>query len=166
MRTLAVASAVAVLAAVGCSRSLEAPDGGGIAGDTGVASDPAACNCKLDGYTLTMSWDCFCKAFDCTKKSAMCEGGGLQEQWIKGCGLSQYSIETVGGPFRWVYDGSGNLVGEQASSDVSEYHCPSAPEIASTTVRAGQFPDACNSSTVCACSPDGGSCDPTDAARF
>lgn len=110
-----------------------------------------------------MSWDCFCRAFGCpaARFGPTCSG-----QAIQGCGLSQYSILTVGGPYRWVYDGNGALVGEQISSDTGDYQCPSAPELGAHTVRAGQFPDTCNSSTVCQCSPDGGSCDPTDAGRI
>jgi hypothetical protein len=86
-------------------------------------------------------------------------------QWTRGCGLTEYARFTIGGPLRFVYDQSGTLVGAQQGSDVpGEYHCPSDPTLLADAVIAGQQLDTCDSATTCACSPDGGSCDPTDAS--
>ena len=143
---------------VGCSKSLESGDGGL---DHGSISDPAACGCQVSNYSLIMSWDCFCKKYDCGgRQSVFCPPGG---QWTKGCGLSEYSVETIGGPSRTVYDANGNLVGEQFGSDDAQFSCPTDPTMIGYSVRAGQFPDSCDGAVTCQCSADGGPCDPTDA---
>jgi hypothetical protein len=152
-----------LLGATGCSKSLQSPDGGrGV--DTGTPADPAACGCVLDGYTLTMSWACFCKQFDCTHPvTPVSCGYGLREQLTTGCGLSEVSLQTVGGPERWVYDATGTLVGEQLGTDDGEFLCPTDPSMIGFSVRGGQFPDGCLSAVTCQCNADGGTCDPTDA---
>jgi hypothetical protein len=144
---------VALLGPAGCSsESLQSGDGGR---DHGIDADPAACGCRMDGYTLVMSWDCYCQQYSCSSTTKpMCWG---YAQWTNGCGLSEFSVETVGGPDRWVYDQSGNLVGAQQSTDEgSPYSCPTDPSLYSSSVRAGQFPDTCDSAVTCQCTPDGG----------
>jgi hypothetical protein len=150
-----------LIGATGCGKSLETPDGGG---DPGAPNDPAACGCVVDGYALTMSWDCFCKQYDCTGSNVPkgC-GFGTYSQITTGCGLQELSIETIGGPERWVYDSSGNLVGEQLGTDAGQFSCPTAPNLVGFSVRAGQFPDGCLSAVTCQCNADAGTCDATDA---
>jgi hypothetical protein len=152
-----------LVGATGCSKALESPDGGGGL-DTGTISDPAACGCVVSNYTLTMSWDCFCRQFNCSPGMPSC-GYGPRGQITTGCGLSELSVETIGGPERWVYDATGTLVGEQLGTDDGQFACPTAPELIGYSVRAGQFPDSCDSAVSCQCNPDGGTCDPTDAGR-
>jgi hypothetical protein len=158
LRSIGLFSTLIWVGAVGCSKSLESADGGL---DHGTVSDPAACGCQLNSQLLSMSWDCFCKQYDCGgDQLPYCSSRG---QWTKGCGLSEYSIETVGGPMRWVYDATDNLVGERLASDIPEFSCPTDPSMIGYSVQAGQFPDSCDSAVTCQCSADGGSCDPADA---
>ncbi|HLK88807.1 MAG TPA: hypothetical protein VKZ18_02875 [Polyangia bacterium] len=158
---------VVLAGAAGCSKSLDSPDGGGGGGlDEGVPNDPAACGCQVSGTTLTMSWDCYCATFanGCTPAgtvAASCAYG--TRQITRGCGLTEVSIDTVGGPERWVYDdATGMLVGEQVGTDDGQFACPTAPSVVGFSVRAGQFPDGCLSAVTCQCNADGGGCDPTD----
>jgi hypothetical protein len=150
---------VAWVGAVGCSKSLESSADAGL--DRGTISDPAACGCQVVNYSLTMSWDCFCKQYDCSAgQPQSCASSG---QWTKGCGLSEYSVETPGGPYRSVYDRNGSLVGREFGTDDGQFTCPTDPTMFGYRVSAGQFPDSCDSAVTCQCSSDGGSCDPTDA---
>ena len=147
------------IGAAGCSKSLESADA---AVDHGIVANPAACGCQIVGYNLTMSWDCFCKQYNCTGQPPVpaCSGRG---QWTSGCGLQEFSIETIGGPSRMAYDSSGTLVGEEFGTDDGQFSCPTDPSMIGYSVRAGQFADMCYDAVTCACSADGGSCDPTDA---
>jgi hypothetical protein len=156
---LSLLSLAALVGAAGCSsESLQSKDAGR---DRGLDADPAACGCAVVGYTLTMSWDCYCQQYNCsTTTIPSCWGSG---QWTKGCGLSEFSIETIGGPERWVFDSSGALVGAQQGTDAGSFSCPTDPSLQGYSVRAGQFPDTCDSAVTCQCSPDGGACEPTDA---
>jgi hypothetical protein len=158
LRSIVLFSTLLLVGAMGCSKSLESADG---SLDHGTISDPAACGCQIVGYSLTMSWDCFCKNYDCSGDQP--QSCSSREQWTKGCGLSERSIETLGGPSRWVYDANGNLVGEQFGTDDGQFSCPTDPTMIGYSVRAGQFPDSCDGAVTCQCSADGGSCDPTDA---
>jgi hypothetical protein len=128
--------------------------------DAGAANDPAACGCQVTDGILTMSWACYCQQYSCTQPEPHC---GAYGQWTRGCGLDEYAVLTIGGPERWVYDPSGHLVGAQQSTDAGYFRCPTDPSMTGSSVRAGQFADTCDSRTVCQCSADGGSCDPTDA---
>ena len=92
-----------------------------------VVHDPAACECQKVGYGLTMSWACFCNRFGCTAQQL--SGCSRNAQWTRGCGLTEFSIETIGGPESWVYDANGTLVGERIGSDVGEFSCPSDPSL-------------------------------------
>jgi hypothetical protein len=150
---------VALVGAAGCSsEALQSGDGGR---DRGIDADPAACGCRIEGYTLVMSWDCYCQQYGCSSTTVpTCWGYG---QVTNGCGLTEFSILTIGGPERWVYDQTGTLVGAQIGTDAGYYSCPTDPSLQSSSVRAGQFPDTCDSALTCQCNPDGGSCDPTDA---
>jgi hypothetical protein len=151
-------STLVLVGPVGCSKSLESADAGF---DHGTISDPAACGCQIANYALTMSWECFCKKYNCSAQLVpSCSPHG---QWTRGCGLSEYSVQTIGGPSRSVYDETGNLVGEQFGTDDGQFSCPTDPTMIGYSVRAGQFPDSCESAVTCQCSADGGSCDPTDA---
>jgi hypothetical protein len=158
LRLIGLFSTLVLVGAVGCSKQLESADAGV---DHGTISDPAACGCQVIDYVLIMSWDCFIKNNDRgVVPWSSCTPPG---QWTKGCGLSEYSVETIGGPARWVYDASGKLVGEQFGSDDAQFGCPTDPTMIGFSVRAGQFADSCDSAVTCQCSADGGSCDPTDA---
>jgi hypothetical protein len=158
LRSIGLFSTLMLIGAVGCSRSLESADSGV---DHGTISDPAACGCQIVDYGLVMSWDCFSKNNDRgVVPLSSCSPGG---QWTKGCGLSEYSIETIGGPMRWVFDANAKLVGEQYGSDDATFSCPTDPTMSGFFVRAGLFADSCDSAVTCQCSADGGSCDPTDA---
>jgi hypothetical protein len=158
LRSICLFSMLLLVGAMGCSKSLESADGGL---DHGSISDPAACGCSVSNYVLAMSWDCFCKHYDCSGSQRQnCSSRG---QWTKGCGLSESSIQTPGGPYRSVYDANGNLVGQEFGTDDGQFLCPTDSTMIGYRVRAGQFPDSCDSAVTCQCSADGGSCDPTDA---
>ena len=158
LRSIGLLSTLVLVGAAGCSKSLESADG---SVDHGTISDPAACGCQVVDYGLIMSWDCYCKHHDCGgRQPVFCPPGG---QWTKGCGLSEYSVQTIGGPSRTVYDANGNLVGAQYGSDDATFSCPTDPTMSGFFVRAGQFADTCDDAVTCQCSTDGGSCDPTDA---
>ncbi len=152
---------VGLPAIAGCSsESLARAEGG--APDRAVG-DPAACGCQLEGYTLTISWSCFCASHDCAPQYNVQCSPGVQQ--IEGCGLVAYTVETIGGPEMWVYDGSGTLVGEQLGTDDGEFVCPTDPGLIGFQLRAGKFPDTCDSATTCTCNPDGGGCEPPDAGH-
>ena len=159
LRSIGLFTTLVLVGALGCSRSLESADGG----IDRAISDPAACGCSVSNYALTMSWDCFCKQYDCsaTQPPSSCASSG--GQWTKGCGLSEYSVQTPGGPYRSVYDANGSLVGREFGTDDGQFSCPTDPTMIGYRVRAGQFPDSCAGAVTCQCNADGGSCDPTDA---
>jgi hypothetical protein len=156
--TLTLTLTLMSVGAAGCSKSLESADAGV---DHGVVADPAACGCEIVGYNLTMSWDCFCKQYNCAVQQPVpsCTGRG---GWTRGCGLAEFSIGTVSGPTRMVFDASGTLVGEEFGTDDGQFSCPTDPSMIAYSVRAGQFPDTCGDAGTCQCSGDGGGCDPTD----
>src|SRR6185312_9927826 len=88
-------------------------------------------------------WSCFCAKHDCSPQYEIpCTGSA---QLTTGCGLRQITVQTIGGPERWVYDQSGTLVGEQLGTDDSEFLCPTDPSMIGFVLRAGQFPDSCDS---------------------
>ena len=146
-----------LLGVAGCSsESLRAGNDGGV--DQAIVGDPAACGCQLDGYTLTISWSCFCAKHDCAPQyNVPCTGSA---QLTTGCGLRQITVQTIGGPERWVYDQSGTLVGEQLGTDDSEFLCPTDPSMIGFVLRAGQFPDSCDSALTTACTADAGTINP------
>lgn len=141
----------------GCSsESLRAGSDGGV--DHLVAADPAACGCQLDGATLTISWSCFCAQHDCAPQyNTPCTGNA---QLTTGCGLRQITVQTIGGPEQWVYDESGDLVGEQLGTDDSEFVCPTDPSMIGFVLRAGQFADTCDSAITTGCTVDAGTINP------
>ena len=148
----------------GCSsESLKSGDGGA---DHPVA-DPAACGCQSDGTTLTISFDCFCAHHDCTQPypadCSLGSGLGTPEVVTTGCGLVEYSIETIGGPSRSVFDQSGHLVGIQGRTDTGPLTCPTDPSVQGYILRSGQFADTRPSATTCVCGGDGGACVQSDA---
>jgi hypothetical protein len=114
-----------------------APDGSFTGGD---ASDPAACGCQVDDQSvLTISWECYCKQYDCTRplppSGADCSADDFI--WMSGCGFRGLSILTVGGPEAWVYTDAGQLIGAQLGSDTGEFTCPTAPSLHGYALRAG-----------------------------
>jgi len=159
------------------SQSLVAADGGkktpGPDGPvTGIgASDPAACGCQVDGNTLTISMDCYCKKYDCTQSpwTLFC----TDVTYGIGCGIMQVSLNTVGGLERWIYNDERTLIGAQLATDAGLFTCPTDPSLQGNVVRAGGFPlddgglsvDSCSSVTSCPC-VDGkvGSCPAFDAS--
>ncbi|HEX3901661.1 MAG TPA: hypothetical protein VH853_02355 [Polyangia bacterium] len=151
---------LALVGVGGCSGdSLKSGD----AGADHLVADPAACGCQSDGTTLTISFDCFCAHHDCTQPyPTNCSLGG-DEVVTTGCGLVEYSVGTVGGPSRSVFDQSGHLVGVQEGTDTALLTCPTDPSVQGYILRAGEFADTCLGATTCACSADGGACVPTDA---
>jgi hypothetical protein len=74
------------------------------------------------------------------------------------CGLNVFSSPSFGGPFQWVTDQSGTLVGIQLTTDAPPlYSCPSNPTLSALVVRAGRFPDTSCAVQDCACDA-GGTC--------
>jgi hypothetical protein len=172
---LLVTLALGLAAAAGCTseplKSKGSADGSTtLVGDDGgapdqVVHDPAACGCSVNGYTLTISWDCFCKDHDCTQglASQICPPYG-QGQWERGCNYQKYSVFTIGGLEWWLYDGGGQLVGVHEATDDGFFTCPTDPTLQGFSLEAGQtFPATCESATTCQCDADAGTCDPTDA---
>jgi len=129
-----------------------------------VPHDPAACGCELsaDGWTLTMSWDCYCRAYGCTGARQACTASTAYPS----CGLVVDSSDTFGGPSLRVYDERGALVGAQYASDTSDYFCPSDRSLSAARVHAGRFPDSTCAAEPCTCVDGGSSCAPAvDAGR-
>jgi hypothetical protein len=169
--TLGLLVSLALTGVSGCSNeSLVAGDGGsktpppdGSAMVTGIgAADPAACGCQVDGYTLTISWDCFCAQHDCTQPTATISCTGIGGVWSYGCGFQEYSVPTFNS--RWVYTDAGQLIGVQLATDDGVLTCPTDPSLQGYVLRAGKFPlDSCEAQTACPCLDGGESC-PTPAA--
>lgn len=159
-RSIVACTASSLLAIAGCSsESLRSGTDGALPDAT--ESDPAACGCQVTDYVLTMSLACYCQRYDCAQPEPSCAIYSLG----RGCGLTEYSEDTISGPEDWVYDQSGHLVGVQLSSDDSGWVCPTDPSMFASAVRAGQFPDSCQSFVACRCNGDGGtSCASPDAA--
>ena len=135
----------ALLGVAGCSgKSLVAGDGGNkTAGPdgsvTGIgATDPAACGCQVAGDTLTISMACYCKQYDCTQSpwTLFC----TDVSYEIGCGIMQVSLNTVGGPEKWVYNDERTLIGAQLATDAGVFTCPTDPSLQGSVLRAGGFP--------------------------
>lgn len=142
------------------STSTPATDGGP-GPDHPTVADPAACGCSVSGYTLTVSWSCFCQDHDCTTpRQAACP---LLGQWTSGCDHQKYSISTIGGIESWVYDDTGQLVGEQLGTDDGIFACPTDPSLQGFILRSGYLLEDCQTTATTAYSPDAGTCVPTDA---
>jgi hypothetical protein len=175
-RIAVVALAVFVLA---CSSALTPPDGGAGGGGGSQADsgpdhpadappdaisdgtvDAAACDCKVEDFTLTMSWACFCTTFGCAGSQPQCLGNRTS---YPGCGLVVDSLNTVAGPNLSVWDANGLLVGRQYTSDTSYYQCPSDPTLQAPKVRAGRFPDATCPGAPCTCAEGQTTCAQPDA---
>jgi hypothetical protein len=160
---------LALVGVAGCNgKSLVVPDGGnktpGPDGSlTGIgASDPAACGCELGtDSTLTISWDCYCKQYDCTVTQPFADhcSGATSTLWTQGCGFREISVLTIGGLEQWVYTDAGQLIGAQLGTDTGEYTCPTDPSLHGYVLRAGKFPlDTCEAQTPCPCMDGGASC--------
>ena len=107
---------------------------------------------------MTISWSCFCAKYDCSSQpKVQCSGS---DQITSGCGLQEFTVDTLGGPESWVYDSSGSLVGEQLGTDDSEFVCPTDPGMIGFVLRAGQFADTCDSAITTGCTVDAGSINP------
>jgi hypothetical protein len=146
---------LAMLGASGCSSSAHAPADGG------------ACGCSIDPTThiMHMSLDCYCAAYGCENAApAVCAGSTSAQSWTVACDLNVFSSQTFGGPFYWVTDPSGTLVGIQVGSDTTPYACPSDPTLTSLAVRAGRFPDASCAVRDCSCDAGAGCATPPDAS--
>jgi hypothetical protein len=125
-------------------------------------ADPAACGCQASGYTLTISWDCFCKQYNCASAPpASCMPGN--SQLAHGCGYEMFSVSTIGGIEKWVYDSSGQLVGEQLGTDDGIFTCPTDPSLQGFRLQAGYLLDDCEAIQTTQYSVDAGTCLPTDA---
>jgi hypothetical protein len=132
-----------------------APDG-----DRDASGDAAACDCRVDGFTLTMSWACFCTKFGCSDREPACASNRTA---YPGCGLTADNFNTFAGPSISVWDDSGALVGRQYASDTSYYQCPSDPTLQAGRVRGGRFPDATCGEVACICSGGTTTCGTPDA---
>jgi len=121
--------------------------------------DAGACQCVLgaDGV-LRMSWDCFTSNFGGgAAMSGWCGGPG---GWITSCGLDVFKLDRDNSAIpddEWVYDASGNLVGQQIAETSPVFVCPTAPTSwpAATMVAAGQFPASSCAVTDCTCGDAG-----------
>ena len=114
----------------------------------------------VEGFTLTMSWACFCAKFGCTDREPACASNRAT---YPGCGLTTDNFNTVAGPTISVWDESGALVGRQYVSDTTYYQCPSDPSLEASRVRAGRFPDATCSAVGCTCTGGTTTCSSPDA---
>ena len=158
---------LALAAGSGCSgQPLGSGDGGkktstpdGSVADIGPG-DPAACGCHVDGYTLTISWECYCKQYDCASfRPPVVYCSTPEAHWEQGCGYRELSIQTVGGPEAWVYTEAGQLIGAQLATDDGIFSCPTDPGLQGFVVRAGKFPlETCEAQTPCPCVDGGASC--------
>jgi hypothetical protein len=145
----------------GCASESLKPSRDGGAPDQ-VIHDPAACGCQVSGYTLTISWDCFCQHYQCTNTpQASCTAGF--GQWTQGCNYQMYSISTIGGIERWAYDDTGQLVGAQLGSDTGAFSCPTDPSVQGNALKAGYLLEDCEAAVTTQYDPDTGTCLPTDA---
>jgi hypothetical protein len=145
------------LALAGCGSKSLSPDGGKPGNDGGADhSAVSACQCTADTQNLTVDWDCYCAAHDCTQTEQQfgCRTG--LGTWSRGCTFDEYMIDTAGGPEIWVFDQTGKQVGAQIASDTSPYVCPTNSGLQRFQLRAGQFrPDTCDSVTSCGCADAG-----------
>jgi hypothetical protein len=128
--------------------------------DRDGSGDAAACECRVDDFTLTMSWACFCAKFGCSDRRPACASN---RTGYPGCGLIADNFNTVAGQFISVWDESGALVGRQYVSDTSYYQCPSDPTVQAGRVRAGRFPDATCGEVGCTCAGGTTTCATPDA---
>jgi hypothetical protein len=161
---------VGLAATPGCaSDSLKATRDGGPPGTTTGTdgapdrppADAATCGCQVSGYTLTISWDCYCKQYNCT--GAPQQTCPVMGQWARGCNYQKFSVSTVGGPESWVYDGTGQMVGAQLGTDDGIFTCPTDPSLQGFRLQAGYQLDDCPGAVTTQYSVDAGTCQPTDA---
>jgi len=161
LRSFALIVALASLGLSGCGNESLAGGGkklpdGSVAG---IDADPAACGCQVDGYTLTISWDCYCATHDCTRPPAATSCSEVAGTWAEGCGFQALSVETIGGLEEWVYTNAGQLIGVQLASDVGTFTCPTDARLQGYLLRAGKLAlDTCEGQTPCPCLDGGVSC--------
>jgi hypothetical protein len=124
-------------------------------------ADPAACGCQVSDFTLTISWDCFCKQYNCT--GMMDPACPVTGQWTRGCSHQKYSIETIGGVDSRVYDDTGQLVGAQLGTDDGIFSCPTDPSMQGFILKAGYLLEDCEAISITGYNVDAGVCEPTDA---
>ena len=141
--------------------------GGGSPGtDSGAdgTPDPAACDCRVEDATLFLSLACFCaewgSSWGCPDPQRRCTPGtNMSPTAYPVCGLMTETQQTFAGPFLWVWDASGKLVGRQIASDTSMWFgCPSDPSLVARRVRAGRFPDPSCEADACSCVVAGEAC--------
>jgi hypothetical protein len=153
-------ASLAALAVLGCaSRGVVDRDQGSDAGGDvieGGGTNPCGCSVELYAGALGVSWDCFCQGRDCSRRlppGSACDGESSRVDY-PGCGLTIISTPGVGGAVDLhVFDASGQLVGEQLSSDTPDFTCPSDPSFLSTggsnRLRSGRFPDGTCAAVAC-----------------
>jgi hypothetical protein len=167
---------LALFGGSGCgSKSLVSGDGGnktsgpdGPLADLG-AGDPAACGCQVEGSTLTISMECYCKQYDCTQSpfSLYCSDVSIGV----GCGILEVTQLAIGGPEKWVYNDERTLIGVQLTTDDSVFTCPTDPKLQGYMLRAGTFPldggglpfESCASVADCPCVDGKMACTALDA---
>ncbi len=138
-------------------------DGGQTPVDASTATPPedaGACQCLVGADSvLRMSWDCFTTYFGGgALKSGWCNGG--PGGWVSSCGLDVFKLNRDDSTIpddEWVYDASGNLVGQQIAEVSPVFVCPTAPMTwpAVSIVAAGQFPGTGCAVTNCTCGDAG-----------
>lgn len=107
----------------------------------------ASCGCSLQSVPypqLAMSWDCFCDKFSCGAQLISSQPGceARQRTDYPECGLTWVKAVGAFGFGDWVFDSSGQLVGETAVSDTSPYVCSSDPGLRANSVRSGRYPES------------------------
>src|SRR4051794_18522450 len=82
---------------LGCGSVLTqpAPDGGATDTATDAPHDAAACECRVQDFTLTMSWACFCAKFGCADREPPC---APNRTTYPSCGLTADNLATIAGP--------------------------------------------------------------------
>src|SRR5438552_19158024 len=58
---------------------------------TDANGDAPDCDCRVEGFTLTMSWACFCAKFGCTDREPACASNRAT---YPGCGLTTDTFNT------------------------------------------------------------------------
>ncbi len=130
--------------------------GGGVAttgGGAGMIDAGAPCECAVSDFTMTVSWACFHEHFFYDRQLQQTCG---DVELSMACDLTV--IKFHGPQSTSVRDATGATVGQEAVSDTLDYVCPDNPSLHAFIVRAGTFPDAGCSTTVCSCADGGVSC--------
>src|SRR4051812_38947413 len=72
-----------------------------------ASGDAAACECRVEDFTLRMSWACFCAKFGCGDREPACPRNRTTSP---ACGLTADNLQNIAGPAISVWDQTGALV--------------------------------------------------------